>query len=162
MGEKSRIGSLVSRVRRNSLPHHPEPLDSEEVLRVAAVTVDRAASAACREPAPPAAHTQAVLSRSVRARGIDLIAGRIRSEPVGTPLGDIARHVMKTQGVGALRADRVRLPTGVVSEPCELVEAAGPPILGGSFAPARGVFPLRLGREAVRPLGKALQASKHL
>src|SRR5205823_4252918 len=66
-------------------------------------------------------------------------------ENVLTPLGDVAVHVIKAPGIGALLADRVRLLARVVSEPGEVAEPAGlaaERVIAWRSC-AAGVFPLR-------------------
>lgn len=72
------------------------------------------------------------------------------------PLPDVAVHVVKTEGVGTLPADRLGRAAGVFGPPGERCEIPGvvAEVIYGGAAGAAGIFPLRLRGQPVGGPGR--------
>lgn len=138
----------------------PESLEDKTEAEMAAtarrlVVAARGGTAALRRVEPAAAAKHAIPARS-RASRVGLGGGRVSAVPVAAPLPNVAAHIKKAQLIGFFTANRVCFGTGIIHIPSYLFRAVAAGINiaastgpGGVRPAPRGVFPFRLGRQAV-------------
>jgi len=98
-----------------------------------------------RNIAPASAPKDAVGARS-RAGRIRLCRTAVCAVPVAYPLPDIAAHVVQPQAVGLFQSNLMGATPCI---PCNGIDIAAAAVFLAFATAAAGVFPLRLGRQAV-------------
>ena len=89
------------KILETNCPGDPEPYAVAAIVGRAVAAIRRPNALRVAAPRPAAENTVGARGYAVR---VALTAGRISAVPVGTPLPNVAAHVMQAEGVGAVEA----------------------------------------------------------
>ena len=99
--------------------------------------------------------TQDTFKTTVRTDRVGDGRGRIVAVPIGTPLPDVARHVVETELIGGVLGDRMGLIVAIAIVPSDIVDVVRTGILVafGEVTTTGSKFPFSLCREGERAIG---------